>query len=213
MRGRFIMAAISLQRIVPSPGDVVNAARTKFQTPRKGENQIVFMEELHGRIGVGDSGQERLSERLGNEVVGAGAYDGAYAQDGQGGLRVAFRELEQARFGGGLVLAVLESFSPDVRGVRLRARNVGVVGVSAIYGGTAEVDDMPDSRRFAGLQHVICPSDIHPAGVGFAASRVQDVGEVNHGVNSMTRKDVRAGLGDVPDARTLLCLRAVRLGA
>ena len=128
------------------------------------------MEELHGRVGVANGGQDGFSEGAGYEVVGVGTHDGAYAQDGYGGSRVALGELGEAGFGGGLVLAVPEAF--------YRAYGVGfgeegrVVGARSIDGGTAEVEDVANSGLLAGSQDVIRSGDVHFSGVGLAARRV-----------------------------------------
>ena len=92
------------------PCHVVNAARPEFQTPRKGENQIVLMEKLHWRVGRADSGQYRLFEGVCYEVIGIGAHDGTRAQDCHDGLGVSLREIQQARFGRDFVLTVLKAF-------------------------------------------------------------------------------------------------------
>ena len=156
------------------------------------------MKELHVGVGAGDGREQGLSEGVGYEIVGVGTEDRASSQDGHGNGRVAVRELGKASLGFELVFAVQEAGDGSDRVIF--GEEVGVVGMRAIDGGAAEIEDVPDIGGGAGFEDVVCAGDVDAPGDLAATAGIEEVGEVDDGVDAVVGEEVGERVSDVlPD--------------
>ena len=79
----------------------------------------------------------------------------------------------------------------------LFGEEIRVVGVRAIDGGATEIEDVPDTGGGAGLDEVVCTGDVDAPGDLAAASGIEEVGEMDDGVDAVVGEEVGERVSDV----------------